>query len=100
MSKLKKAILIVFTMLFIMNLQINTSLTKGMENGFSVVQMLDNVFFPVAHACVEGGCEYEGGTWYCDGQYMCAYITTTEYCDCDDPNWGISCAVATACVFF
>jgi len=50
MNKLKKAVLIIFTLLFVMNLQINTSLTEGMNGDFSLSQLMQNVFFPSAYA--------------------------------------------------
>ncbi len=53
MSKLKKAVLIVFTLLFVMNLQINTSLTKGMNGDFSLAQLVENVFFSSTLAAPE-----------------------------------------------
>ncbi len=50
MSKLKKATLIVFTMLFIFNLQINTSITEGLNGDFSLAQMAENIFIQSAYA--------------------------------------------------
>ncbi len=68
MSKLKKAVLIVFTLLFVMNLQINTSLTEGMNSNFSLAQLVENVFFPSVYAT--GG----GRVW------NACYGATNQWC--------------------
>jgi hypothetical protein len=52
MNTTKKVILIIFTTLFVINLQFNTPITKGMNNGFSLKQLADNIFVPEAFATV------------------------------------------------
>ena len=75
MSKFKKAVLIVFTLLFVMNLQFNTSLTEGMNGNFSLTQLVENVFFPSAYACTQEGNCYEGGWPYpCGGGTICIFM--------------------------
>lgn len=85
MSKLKKAILIVFTMLFIMNLQVNTSLTQNMNGSFSLTQLVENVFFPNLYAEDEGG----GG-----GNFGCADLTGCGgTASCNDTGTQKNCSI-------
>lgn len=76
MDNTKKIMLVVFATLLVMNLQFNTPLTKGMENGFSVSQLVENVFVQesyaeddIYYACFaawnqECYAEYGNGTYY------------------------------------
>ena len=50
MDKTKKIMLVVFATMLVMNLQFNTPLTKGMENGFSLSQLVENVFVQESYA--------------------------------------------------
>ncbi|GEM_PF-2977743 len=53
MDKTKKILLVVFATLLVINLQFNTPLTKGMNEGFSLSQLVENVFVQESYA--EGG---------------------------------------------
>ena len=101
MSKLKKTVLIVFTLLFVMNLQVNTSLTEGMNGNFSLTQLVENMFFLSAYACTQEGNCYEGGLWWCRAtqEYVCTNIETMTECDCDDGGWPYPCMGGTICIF-
>jgi hypothetical protein len=50
MDKTKKILLVVFATLLVMNLQFNTPLTKGMNDGFSLSQLVENVFVQESYA--------------------------------------------------
>jgi len=50
MDKTKKIMLVVFATLLMMNLQFNTPLTKGMDDGFSLTQLVENVFVQESYA--------------------------------------------------
>jgi hypothetical protein len=59
-----------------MNLQINTSLTEGMNGNFSLTQLVENVFFPSVYASTgprwaKVTCVYENGKlieMHCTGE--------------------------------
>jgi hypothetical protein len=50
MDKTKKMLLVVFATLMVINLQFNTPLTKGMDDGFSLSQLVENVFVQESYA--------------------------------------------------
>ena len=50
MDKTKKILLVVFATLLVINLQFNTPLTKGMNDGFSLSQLVENVFVQESYA--------------------------------------------------
>ncbi len=54
MSNTKKFLIIVFTVMLIISLQFNTSLTHKMNNGFSLTQLIENIFMPNAYATFGG----------------------------------------------
>ena len=78
MDKTKKIMLVVFATLLMMNLQFNTPLTKGMENGFSVAQLVENVFVQESYA----ESNWDGTTHG---------VTTPFGYDCDCPSYLNSC---------
>jgi hypothetical protein len=72
MDKTKKILLVVFAILMVINLQFNTPLTKGMDDGFSLLQLVENVFVQESYAeltddidayCADNGCS--GWTQWC-----------------------------------
>ena len=67
--KEEKDLLAFFTTLMVINLQFNTPLTKGMDDGFSLSQLVENVFVQESYA------ESYPGT-------DCWFI------DCDMNNWN------------
>ena len=56
MSNAKKFLIIVFTVMLVISLQFNTALTHKMNNGFSLTQLMENIFVPDAYA--------SSGDWY------------------------------------
>jgi len=88
MSNTKKFLIIVFTVMLVISLQFNTSLTHKMNNGFSLTQLMENIFVPDATAstitnlCTEHIARYhclETGTfWVCIFDWI-----PTNYCDED-----------------
>lgn len=68
MNKIKKLGLILFVMFVVINLQLNTPLTEGMHEGFSLAQLVDNIFVPSALAE--------------EGEYVC---TISMPCDVGPP---------------
>ena len=50
MSNTRKFIVLIFTVMLVISLQFNTSITKGMENGFSFLKMMDNIFVHKSNA--------------------------------------------------
>lgn len=50
MDKSKKILMVVFATLMVINLQFNTPLTKGMDDGFSLTQLVENVFVQESYA--------------------------------------------------
>ncbi len=64
MSNAKKFLIIIFTVMLVISLQFNTSLTHKMNNGFSLKQLMENIFVPEAYAD-QGTCK--GDVVGCDG---------------------------------
>lgn len=90
MSKSKKILLLIFTITLVVNLQLTGTLTSGMEQGFSLEQLADNIFAPSAYAGEGGLFEYDvvNCIWpYCG--YACGPTIFYENgCDPGDPDWG------------
>jgi len=94
MDKTKKILLVVFATLLVMNLQFNTPLTKGMNDGFSLSQLVENVFVQESYAedgnqpyylheiiCSCGNGHYSNGvSCRIPGGNVCSYIV---HCFCD-----------------
>ncbi|MHB2153954.1 hypothetical protein ACX8XN_06115 [Calditrichota bacterium GD2] len=68
MSNAKKFLIIVFTVMLVISLQFNTSLTHKMNNGFTLTQLMENIFVPEAYA-TKNYCRFlnacMGGPVYC-----------------------------------
>jgi hypothetical protein len=90
MSKTKKILMFFFLVAFVVNLQLTGTLSSGMNNGFSLDQLADNIFTPSAFADEGGIMEYD----VCDCYWpYCGYacgptIFYTWGCDPGDPDWG------------
>jgi len=68
MSNTKKFFIIVFTVMLVISLQFNTALTHKMNNGFSLTQLMENIFVPEVYAD-QGTCN--GDVVGCDGFLHC-----------------------------
>ena len=88
MDKTKKILLVVFATLLVINLQFNTPLTKGMNDGFSLTQLVENVFVQESYA--EDNSNYgEVVDCFLDPlQHDCVWITYKVNCNPSDPGWG------------
>ncbi|EHO41309.1 hypothetical protein Calab_1691 [Caldithrix abyssi DSM 13497] len=88
MSNVKKFLIIVFTVMLVISLQFNTPLTHKMNNGFSVTQLMNNLFVPEAYATQAGWCKDMGCR---SGDYFCAFIVFPDgmgTCyDREGPQW-------------
>ena len=79
MDKTKKIMLVVFATMLVINLQFNTPLTKGMDDGFSLSQLVENVFVQESFASEET--TYDWVIYENDGTYetlICCYPGATE----------------------
>ncbi len=85
MSNAKKFLIIVFTIMLVISLQFNKSLTHKMDHGFSVTQLLENVFIPEIFATVN---VIPGNTLIDDNCAVCHPINNTPDCDASDPDWA------------
>ncbi len=89
MSKAKKFLIIVFTIMLVISLQFNTSLTHKMNNGFSLMQLMENIFVPEANASIiiDGDivwCFTVDFTWDVSCQLRWFPVNG---CDPLDPDW-------------
>lgn len=82
MKKIKKLGLIIFVMFVMINLKLNTPLTEGMQEGFSLTQLVDNIFVPSAIA--------EEGGYYCSAYLVCNSGNTID-CSVSGCNWHAGC---------
>jgi hypothetical protein len=88
MDKTKKILLVVFATMLVINLQFNTPLTKGMNNGFSLSQLVENVFVQESYA--EDGGDY-GYIMPCPTNPIwdiCENVYNYYNCVTTDPGWG------------
>ena len=81
MDKTKKIMLVVFATLLMMNLQFNTPLTKGMDNGFSLSQLVENVFVQESYA---EGANYCGFMGLCPGGLIDCHWSSNGH-ECTKP---------------
>ena len=77
-----------FTITLVINLQLTGTLTSGMDNGFSLEQLADNIFVPSAYANEI----FDGNYKWCftiNGWDMsCRFEFFPQYgCDPWDPDW-------------
>jgi hypothetical protein len=72
MNTTKKIILVLFVTMLVINLQFSTPLTHGMENGFSLQQLADNIFVPEAYATLfaEELVPCMGGGYLCEPVFL------------------------------
>lgn len=92
MKTSKKILLFVFTIVLVLNLQLSGTITAGMENGFSIEQLADNIFVPSAFAfdCDDlTGCK---GSASCDGDVTVAIGAPICRAQCEDGS-GFECPV-------
>ena len=81
MDKTKKILLVVFATMLVINLQFNTPLTKGMNNGFSLSQLVENVFVQESYAEVSCSAKSGCGHVSCSGDWGC--IAFNYYVECE-----------------
>lgn len=86
MGTSKKILLFIFTIVLVVNLQLSGTITAGMENGFSIEQLADNIFVPSAFA----QSDYEGVQCvYPFYGSECVEVQNPQHgCDPNDPEWG------------
>lgn len=86
MSKTKKILMLIFTVALVINLQLTGTLTSGMENGFSLEQLADNIFVPSALA-VENWA-FGPGICLSTAEPCCGFqFMPSIGCDPSDPDW-------------
>ncbi len=89
MTTTKKIMLVVFATMLVINLQFSTPITKGMDNGFSLEQLAENIFVPNAYATWPEihydviSCVWPYNGWACGPTMFYTYG-----CDQGDPSWG------------
>ncbi|WP_150109265.1 hypothetical protein [Caldithrix abyssi] len=91
MSNAKKFLIIVFTVMLVISLRFNTSLTHKMDNGFSLTQLVENIFVPEVYATFGGyGCKAKSG---------CGHVECTGTDTCEANDHSVTCDGKTSTCF-
>lgn len=80
MSNTRKLLLFVFAIAVVINLQLSTPITEGMENGFSLEQLVENIFIPEAYATFNF-CYQHLQKHTCHNGFCYFVWDVLEYCD-------------------
>ena len=85
MKTTKKVFLFVFAIAVVINLQLSTPITTGMDNGFTIEQLVDNIFVSEAYASIQMGAIYD--CWPQCGSTCWFGINPPYGCNPNDPDW-------------
>ncbi|MHB2153949.1 hypothetical protein ACX8XN_06090 [Calditrichota bacterium GD2] len=86
MSNAKKFLIIVFTIMLVLSLQFRTSINHNMNQGFSLSDLIENIFMPEVYASTDTGCPYQRAAICHDttiGPFCFGVMDNTYRCDKD-----------------